>query len=239
MRKESGTRRKRNPLEDVDCWTDRRPLVVTMHSEGRGCYNTYRPWRRWWLGKPVLFCYCLLCWPTLPCVMSPGWLVYGLSLFCLRNSCCQTLVVFSWPSRRRCWAELHLIGIPCAGTIMSTSRSGDLLQLDTAHHGRRREIVFYFIFFFILSKLLVPRLTEVLRNIHGKQQFNYSNETFVAHRVCCCVSSLLGCYVLSTGDNYPHFEWSYCLHIRVKQCKMSCALQRSHYDLPKPQKLLT
>jgi len=154
MRKESGMGRKRNPLEDVDCWTDCRPLVVTMHSEGRGCYNTYRPWRRWWLGKPVLFCYCLLCWPTSPCVMSPGWLFYCLSLFCLRNSCCQTVVVFSWPCRRWCWAEL--IGIPCAGTIMSTSRSGDLLQLDTAHQGRCREIVFCFIFYFLSFQTFIP-----------------------------------------------------------------------------------
>lgn len=158
MRKESETRRKRNPLEDLDCWTDRRPLVVTMHSEGRGCYNTYRPWRRWWwwLGKPVLFCYCLLCWPMSSSVMSPGWLVYGLSLFCLRNSCCQTLVVFSWTSVRWRWAELHLIGIPCAGTIMSTSRSGDLLQLDTAHHGRCSENVSYFSFYFLSFQTFSP-----------------------------------------------------------------------------------
>lgn len=168
MRKESETRRKSNPSEDVDGWTDRRPLVVTMHSEGRGCYNTYRPWRRWWLGKPVLFCYCLLCWPTSPCLMSPGWLVYGLSLFCLRNSCCQTLVVFSWPSRRWCWAELHLIGIPCARTIMSTSRSGDLCSLTQLTMAVVAKLFSILSFFFILSKLLVPRLTEVVRNIHDK-----------------------------------------------------------------------
>jgi len=42
-------------------------------------------------------------------------------------------------------------------------------------------------FIFFLSKLLVPRLTEVVRNIHDKQQFNYNNGMFVIHRVCCCI----------------------------------------------------
>jgi len=42
-------------------------------------------------------------------------------------------------------------------------------------------------FIFFLSKLLVSRLTEVVRNIRDKQQFNYSDETFVVHGVCWCI----------------------------------------------------